>query len=162
MLTAGKNVEEISAATGRTLFAIRQRCYVLKVAKRFPQIRDLIRVIDKRPMTVRLALRQRLTASRARDGKGPCDLTIDYLLQLWERQGGKCFYTGRQLSPEPNHPNTLSLDRQDSSVGYVQGNVVICIWDVNAMKQDLSHERFVELCHDVARVHPQSIGLSAA
>lgn len=45
---------------------------------------------------------------------------------------------------------TASLDRIDSSRGYVEGNVQWVHKDVNFMKQALSQERFVELCTLVA------------
>ena len=154
LLQEGKTVNEISAIIDRSLFAIRGRCYVLGITRSFPQLKALIKVLDKRPVTIRGALRYRLTSSKGRYGHDKCDLTIEYLLDLYAQQGGRCFYTGLELSPEANHDRTLSIDRIDSSVGYVKGNVVLCVWDANGMKQDLKQERFIELCHLVAAQHP--------
>ena len=39
-----------------------------------------------------------------------------------------------------------SIDRIDSSKGYVPGNVMFVCWGVNYMKQDLPQDLFIELC----------------
>lgn len=75
-----------------------------------------------------------------RNGRGiPADIPTGYLFDLWARQDGKCFYTdvdlvhrygeGRsQLSP--------SVDRVDTTRGYVVGNLVICSARANSIKHD--------------------------
>jgi hypothetical protein len=60
-----------------------------------------------------------------------------------------CYYTGIELSMEPNLPNTISLERIDSSKPYENGNVVFCCSDINRMKQEFSIEYFVETCRKV-------------
>gem|GEM_PF-6560452 len=78
--------------------------------------------------------RQHLKLARRRvKGKDrQCTITLQYLKELWEKQGGRCPYTGWELdNPEttkdwdnrPLHPRRASLDRIDSSLGYVPGNV---------------------------------------
>jgi hypothetical protein len=62
------------------------------------------------------------------------NLDTEYVLSLWEKQRGKCLYTGRPLTQESNRPNTVSLDRVDSGRGYVRGNVVLCETAVNILK----------------------------
>ncbi len=57
-----------------------------------------------------------------------------------------CFYTGSVLTCEPNHMNTISLDRIDSSKGYIEGNVVFCCQIINKMKTDLNIEEFKNWC----------------
>jgi hypothetical protein len=46
----------------------------------------------------------------------------------------------------PYLDNTASLDRIDSSLGYVRGNVQWLHKDVNWMKNTLDQDRFIELC----------------
>lgn len=41
-----------------------------------------------------------------------------------------------------NSPERLSLDRKDSTKGYIKSNVVWCCWQANNMKQDLSMDDF--------------------
>ena len=45
---------------------------------------------------------------------------------------------------------TASLDRIDSSKGYVPGNIQCVHKDINALKTDFSEERFLELIHMIA------------
>ena len=61
-----------------------------------------------------------------------------------------CHYTGQELTLEPNKPNTISLDRLDSSKGYLSSNVVYCCARVNTAKSNLTVDDFVELCRSVA------------
>lgn len=46
---------------------------------------------------------------------------------------------------------TASLDRIDSTKGYVKGNVQWVHKDINRMKQDIDDETFIALCNEVAR-----------
>ena len=65
-------------------------------------------------------------------------ISIEYMLDLYKKQEGKCYYTKRQMSVEPNSLTKMSLDRIDSNKNYEEGNVVWCIWSANNMKQDLT------------------------
>lgn len=75
------------------------------------------------------------------------DLTYDYLDSLWIAQDGCCAYTGWKLEFDKSGvPGSCSLDRIDSSSGYVEGNVQFVHKDVNVMKWNLSDSRFREIC----------------
>jgi hypothetical protein len=79
----------------------------------------------------------------------PSDLTVDYLVDLYNKQDGYCYYSGEKMifgwiDGKINH-NTMSLDKLDPSKGYVQGNVVWCSYLVNTMKQDLTENEFYEM-----------------
>lgn len=85
-------------------------------------------------------------------GKGrkpiPFDLSIDYIADLLDvKQRGKCALTGLVISIKDK---TASLDRIDSSLGYVKGNVQWLHKDVNMMKRHYSQGYFVYLCGLVA------------
>lgn len=84
-----------------------------------------------------------------RDGV-PFALDIHFLLNMYEAQHGKCFYTGLQMSME-NGPMTLSLERIDPSRGYAEDNVALCIWRVNEMKKEMTRDDFVDMCALVAK-----------
>lgn len=91
-----------------------------------------------------------LNYCRRRKDKGECDLTKEYLIQLWEQQGGKCTYIGNQLVL-PNSkgikedPRMLaSIDRIDPNIGYIQGNVQFISACMNYMKHQMSHEETLE------------------
>jgi hypothetical protein len=80
------------------------------------------------------------------------NLTVEYLDKLWESQGGRCAYTGEKLNFGRSKVNgNASLDRIDSSLGYIEGNVQFVHKDVNIMKWDLSEQRFLEICKKITK-----------
>jgi hypothetical protein len=81
------------------------------------------------------------------------DLDFDskYLEELFNVQEGLCAYTGDILELNAGYRNTLSVDRVDSSKGYIKDNVVLTTWEVNNCKQDLSLEDFRSLCERVLK-----------
>lgn len=83
--------------------------------------------------------------SSAKKRSIPWSLTESEIREIWDCQGGRCKYTGLAMALEPNKPETVSLDRVDSSLGYSRENVVLCWTVVNKMKLDISLQRFKEL-----------------
>jgi hypothetical protein len=88
------------------------------------------------------------------------NLTQEHLMELWARQGGCCYYSGLSMTTDgrARDPFGLSLDRVDSTQGYIQGNVVLCCWGVNTAKQEFTLEEFLTLCRGVAAHNPLSGG----
>jgi hypothetical protein len=56
-----------------------------------------------------------------------------------------CFYTGAKFSKEIER----SVDRVDSSSGYVEGNVVPCTTQINTKKANLTHEEIFMLAKKI-------------
>lgn len=79
----------------------------------------------------------------------PSDLTVDYLVDLYNKQNGCCYYSREKMVfgwvDGKVHHNSLSLDKLDPSKGYVQGNVVWCSYLTNTMKRDLTEAEFYDL-----------------
>jgi hypothetical protein len=86
----------------------------------------------------------------------------EYLHKLFENQGGLCALTGVPLEAgvrvkrgAAGHGHysragkTRSLDRIDSSKGYVEGNVQWVHKDINVAKGVLSNDDFVSMCLNV-------------
>lgn len=73
------------------------------------------------------------------------NITPKYLYELFIRQDKKCAITGQDI----DLTNNASLDRIDSSKGYVDGNLQWVTKEINTMKWDFTQERFVELCEMV-------------
>ena len=93
--------------------------------------------------------RMLLKTSKQRNKENNLDL--QYLKELWENQNGICPYSGVNLQlPEYSNsskiPKTIraSLDRIDSSKGYIKGNVQYTSTLINFMKNDLSDQEITD------------------
>lgn len=73
-------------------------------------------------------------------------ITLDDLFAVLLKQNNKCALTGVEFSSE----NKPSLDRIDSSKGYITDNIQFVLKDINVMKSNLEESRFIELCNLVA------------
>lgn len=78
-------------------------------------------------------------------------ITLKYLNSLFKKQDGKCALSGLDLTfKDKDIEKTASIDRIDSSRGYVKGNVQWVHKHVNFMKHQLNQDRFIELCKLIA------------
>jgi hypothetical protein len=90
------------------------------------------------------------------------EITKEYAWRIFEEQDSKCALSGVQLvfaSTKKGSSTTASLDRIDSSYGYIEGNVQWVHKTLNIMKMALSVEDFVGWCHRVAAQHPYGVSL---
>lgn len=79
------------------------------------------------------------------------EIDIEYVSNLAEIQNYKCLYSGLELKFNGDFKQiTASIDRIDSSLGYVKDNVCWVHKDINMMKQQFTEKRFIELCKLVA------------
>lgn len=81
------------------------------------------------------------------------DISIDIVADLMKQQDSKCALTGWTIEfPESGHPqkSNASIDRIDSSKGYIEGNVQLVTRHVNMMKQQYTQEYFIKVCKAVA------------
>lgn len=77
------------------------------------------------------------------------DIGFEDLADLLIRQDFKCALSGLPLEAMGLN-NNASLDRIDSCVGYVEGNVQWVLVEINMMKQQYTQDRFIELCCAIA------------
>lgn len=83
------------------------------------------------------------------------DIDLGYLLQLYAQQQGRCALSGVEMTycAGSGRVNTnISIDRIDSSIGYVRGNVQFVCDVANRMKQDLSQEELLVWCKKILEV----------
>ncbi len=101
----------------------------------------------------------RLARRRTKSNGRECNITLEYLKEIWEKQGGRCPYTGWKLDNlettndwDSNilHPKTASLDRIDSRKGYVLGNVQFVSIMANYAKRDFLEKELITFCQAVA------------
>lgn len=78
---------------------------------------------------------------RARNRRHTNDMTVEYLRGLWEAQGQCCALTGIGLVLTGTDPVVrASLDRIDSKLGYVEGNVQFVSCSINWAKNSGTNE----------------------
>ena len=100
---------------------------------------------------------------KAKSRKKLVNLTFDDLECIWEKQSGKCAYTGIELMLNSGSRQDIrflaSLDRIDSSLPYQLGNVHFVSTAINFAKNDMSHEHFIEFLA-LIRGHQSSASVS--
>lgn len=77
-------------------------------------------------------------------------IDIEYLDRLWVKSKGKCSLSGIDITLKNSLSGTASLDRIDSSKGYIKGNVQWVHKNINIMKRSIDQEEFIALCRLVA------------
>lgn len=81
-------------------------------------------------------------------------ISIDSTYQLFLDQNKKCKLSGVDITLSPLHrdqsDSTASLDRIDSSKGYIEGNVQWVHKNVNIMKQAMSDKEFIDWCKKIS------------
>lgn len=94
--------------------------------------------------------------NRAKNNAIEFTITIEYIWELFLKQNRKCVYSNEELifvrcyNEECKSGQTASLDRIDSSKGYIEGNVQWVHKHVNKMKMELSEDIFIDFCKKVA------------
>jgi hypothetical protein len=72
------------------------------------------------------------------------EVTAEYLIDLWQRQEGRCAISGVVLTHHNDGSGAkdfnASIDRIDSQQGYIPGNVQLVALRVNLLKQSLSND----------------------
>lgn len=111
---------------------------------------------------VQWKLRKLVHDSRSRAKKAGIDhnLDLNYLLEILPEC---CPYLGAQFHWEANfncghrkpHPFSPSIDRIDSSKGYVKGNVAIVSHRANAIKNDASEVELIAMGRRIAQLKMQ-------
>lgn len=77
------------------------------------------------------------------------DITLDYLLELWNKQDHKCAISGIEMTTLKGkgvyYFSNVTVDRIDSKLGYTKDNIqLVCSW-ANSAKSNLDSEKFKEL-----------------
>ena len=82
------------------------------------------------------------------------EIDIQYAWDIYIQQNRKCAISGTPISFKcegaKKLKRTASIDRIDSSKGYVFGNIQWLLQDVNYMKRKLKDSDFIQLCKLVA------------
>ena len=83
-------------------------------------------------------------------------LTLNEIKEVWEKQLGKCPYTGWTLSLPPSTgkrgkatPRTASLERIDSIKGYVKDNIEFVALIANYAKNTFTKDEVLDFCKTI-------------
>ena len=91
------------------------------------------------------------------------DLSLKYLWNLFEQQNRKCALSGLDIhfdiKSQKELNKTASLDRIDSTKGYIKGNVQWVHRIINRIKVDMPNDLFVYMCNQVTKNHISKTGL---
>jgi hypothetical protein len=93
--------------------------------------------------------------AHAKNRGRPYSVSNEYIWELYCKQNRKCVISGipihfPRVSTEFQN-GTCSLDRIDSSIGYIEGNVQWVHKKVNIMKQSMSDTEFIKWCKLIAK-----------
>lgn len=96
---------------------------------------------------------RQMSTYRARTPES-CDIDPDFLVLLYHKQNGLCYYTGQPLEWDSYGKrvptkNSLSVDRLDPEKGYNKSNVVLCTYAVNTTKGHHTETQFYDFCQSV-------------
>jgi hypothetical protein len=93
-----------------------------------------------------------------------CEITIQDIKDLYDKQKGLCALTGKKLSTdtymvkENQHiinKFNISVDRIDSNKDYTKDNIQLVGAIINRIKSDLSNDQFIDLCNMVIKTKIQ-------
>jgi len=102
--------------------------------------------------------REKLSRLRSNAKKRKKEVNLEWidLLNQYSLQKGRCFYTGLEMMLTYSTklekicpPKQLSIDRLDSSKGYSQDNIVLCLFCINNFKGEMSILEFKELLEEI-------------
>lgn len=84
------------------------------------------------------------------------NLTPEILVEMWDRQQGRCYYTGTPMSLESGRGfknwNVVSVDKKTPDKGYTVQNCVLCSASTNTAKGNRTEEEFLSFCRTVVDV----------
>lgn len=109
-------------------------------------------------------LRQNLARAAGRDNPQRITVTLDYLYDVGEKQGWLDPFTGERLEfvrggnwgmknafgTGASNPLSCSIDRIDSELGYVPGNIQLVTARTNLAKGNMSNNEFIRFAKKIA------------
>jgi hypothetical protein len=147
---------------GRTKFFCTQSCATIKSNKDSPHGNPKNLQADNRKDEY-TPFRWFILRAEYRDRKKNygCDLTVEFLKQLWDHQAQTCPFTGwTMILPQDTNgwvkddPANASLDRIDNSKGYTQDNVRFISLMANYARNTFTDSQLFAFCRSVVKRNP--------
>ena len=99
-----------------------------------------------RPITPQRYITKLKTGALKRGISYDDSVDVNFITSLLSQQDNRCKYSSIPISFEEG---TCSVDRIDSSIGYSKDNIQLVHKTVNIMKNNLSHQEFLDLCSKI-------------
>ena len=82
--------------------------------------------------------------SKSNDKNMGFDLTTNFLLDLYEKQNRRCFFTNIEIKHNIgcHQHDSISVERLDPNKGYVEDNVVLACFAINSFKGMMNENEF--------------------
>lgn len=110
----------------------------------------------KKKGTLKGKLTNLVTQSKYRASKAGLghEMDVAILTEMYEKQRGRCALSGIEMTivgsrGSDEYWRSISIDRIDSTKGYILGNVQLVCTGVNYMKKDMTDELFIHFCRTV-------------
>ncbi len=71
------------------------------------------------------------------------EITLDDLVEIWETQYGRCAISNYPMETSFNSLFSVSVDRIDSSKGYIKGNIQLVCQAINFAKNQYTNEEMI-------------------
>jgi len=145
---------------GKTEFFCNRKCATTKNNKDNPRPGNVVTLNSNNRKDEFTPFRWFVLRAQNRDKRKHygCDLTVEFLKQLWDRQGQICPFTGwTMILPQDtngwkeNNPANASVDRIDNSEGYTQGNVRFICLIANYARNRFTDQQLFNFCRSVVK-----------
>lgn len=126
------------------------KCVLEKSTEKYQQNKH--ETTYKRGLTARNYITNLINKSSHR--KRNHTLDINYVMDLYNNQNGLCALSGRKMTHITGKGRVwtnISIDRIDSRLDYVKGNVQLVCLGPNLMKQNMHQDEMVSWCRDIVR-----------
>lgn len=76
------------------------------------------------------------------------DLTVEYLKELYEKQNGKCYISGKELSTNMHSDWKISIERLNQNNGYIKENIAFICLEFQSGFRQWNKEKFQQFCEN--------------
>src|SRR5438128_381199 len=98
-------------------------------------LKPTIRIVNSFAPIIQISIKTQEGKKKIIVEAGMIDITLEYLKGVWDKQDGKCFYSGIQMQTKPNSDWKCSVERLDPDKGYIKGNVILACHELNCRTQ---------------------------
>lgn len=80
------------------------------------------------------------------------DITKEDLINLWDKQNGKCAISGIDMTctlDSGRTPYNVSADQINPSMGYTKNNIQLVCMSVNQLKSDFEMDIVLNICKNI-------------